>query len=94
MCSALFHVLESLPIQLKGRVVSLAIDGTSATTLLVDGASGEPLADPKLYNEAQSAEVVQRAKVSCWLGLGRMLYGPTAGMRTKPLLKFPSVASV
>lgn len=46
----------------RQRVASLAIDGTSATTLLIDAATGRCLAPPKMYNEAQSAAAVARAK--------------------------------
>lgn len=62
-CSTLFQLLQSLPPDVRAQVAAVAIDGTSATTLLLDAGTGEMLADAKLYNEAQSGEVVQRAKV-------------------------------
>lgn len=61
--SALFQLLGSLPKAVKARLAAIAIDGTSATALLVDGETGRVLAAPKMYDEAQSPEVVQRAKV-------------------------------
>ena len=61
--SVLFDLLSSLPLAARSRVASIAIDGTSATTLLLDAASGAVLAPPKLYNEAQGAEAVAAAKV-------------------------------
>ena len=42
---------------------AIAIDGTSATAMLVDRASGEVLAPAKLYNESQGADSVAWAKV-------------------------------
>lgn len=51
-----------MPSAQRQRVASLAIDGTSATTMLIDAASGRCLAPPKMYNEAQSAAAVARAK--------------------------------
>jgi len=44
------------------RVAAVAIDGTSATTMLIDEADGSPLAEPKLYNEAQDTSVVGAVK--------------------------------
>jgi hypothetical protein len=61
-CSALWQLLEAIPADQRRRIASLAIDGTSATTLLIDGDSGRCLAPPKLYNEAQPQSVVQRAR--------------------------------
>ncbi len=52
-----------MPADVRGAVAALAIDGTSATALLVDGRSGEQLAAPKLYNESQPADVVEAVKV-------------------------------
>ena len=45
------------------RVQAIAIDGTSATAMLVDGANGTVIAPVKLYNEAQGAAAVTLAKV-------------------------------
>ena len=33
------------------RVAAVAVDGTSGTVLMVDGATGEPIYPPMLYNE-------------------------------------------
>lgn len=60
--SALWRLLGSLPAEQRRHVASLAIDGTSATTLLIDGATGACLAPPKMYNDAQGADAVARAK--------------------------------
>ena len=59
---ALWQLLDAVPSAQRQRVASLAIDGTSATTMLIDAASGRCLAPPKMYNEAQSAAAVARAK--------------------------------
>ena len=60
--AALWRLLGKLPEGERARLASIAIDGTSATTLLVDGGSGEVLAPPRMYNEAQAAQAVARAK--------------------------------
>jgi hypothetical protein len=62
LCSALWQLLGAIPGDLKPRVATIAVDGTSSTALLVDGDTGRCLALPKLYNEAQAERVVQRAR--------------------------------
>ncbi|KAJ6385968.1 hypothetical protein OIU77_029017 [Salix suchowensis] len=47
-----FSLLEDIPIHLRPLVASISIDGTSATTLIVDSNTGEPLWRPFLYNES------------------------------------------
>ena len=82
-CSALFQLLRSLPAAVRARLAAIAIDGTSATTLLVDAGSGEVLAPPKMYDEMQGAEAVQRAKVgwACsFYALLRFLAGLCIGL--------------
>lgn len=60
--AALFRLFDELPAEQRARVSSVAIDGTSSTTLLIDGDTGRCLAPPKMYNEAQGAAAVARAK--------------------------------
>lgn len=60
--SALWQLLDAVPQAQRQRVASLAIDGTSATTMLINAATGRCLAPPKMYNEAQSAAAVARAE--------------------------------
>jgi len=60
---ALNDVLLSIPEELITRIVSLAFDGTSGTTMLVDGDTGESLEPPKWYNEAQSTKAQNFASV-------------------------------
>ena len=62
--AALFDLLAALDPEVMARVVSLAIDGTSATTLLLDADTGALLQPPKLYNEAQAPAIVQQVKAS------------------------------
>jgi len=50
--AGLAATLHALPSEARARVGALAIDGTSATALLVDSRSGETLAPPLLYNHA------------------------------------------
>ncbi|XP_020239437.1 D-ribulose kinase [Cajanus cajan] len=48
----LFSLLEDVPLDLRQHVVSISMDGTSATTIIVDSNTGEPLWRPYLYNES------------------------------------------
>ncbi|KAJ8763381.1 hypothetical protein K2173_002264 [Erythroxylum novogranatense] len=48
----LFSLLEDVPVHLRPLVASISIDGTSATTLIVNSNTGEPLWRPFLYNES------------------------------------------
>ena len=59
---ALFGLIAALPSELISKVEALAIDGTSSTALLCDRTTGEVLANPKLYNEAQGKEAVELAR--------------------------------
>ncbi|WIA31867.1 hypothetical protein OEZ86_002732 [Tetradesmus obliquus] len=58
----LFELVAALPQDVVANVGAVAFDGTSATAMLVDAATGRQLAPPKLYNEAQGAEAVAAAK--------------------------------
>ncbi|MBF2096982.1 MAG: FGGY-family carbohydrate kinase [Gloeomargaritaceae cyanobacterium C42_A2020_066] len=61
---ALLNLIAALPIPFKPLVTRLAIAGTSATTVLCDGA-GRPVAEPLLYNDSRAqvclAELAQVA---------------------------------
>ncbi|CAK9142067.1 unnamed protein product [Ilex paraguariensis] len=48
----LFLLLEDVPVSLRPFVASISLDGTSATTLIVDSSTGEPLSRPFLYSES------------------------------------------
>ncbi|KZV53360.1 hypothetical protein F511_06502 [Dorcoceras hygrometricum] len=50
--TTLFALLEDIPVSLRAAVASISVDGTSATTLIVDSTTGEPLCRPFLYNES------------------------------------------
>ncbi len=47
--SALWQVLEALPLEVRTAIRVIAINGTSSTVLAVDG-QGQPLGKPLLYN--------------------------------------------
>ncbi|CAG9465822.1 unnamed protein product [Pedinophyceae sp. YPF-701] len=55
---AMVTLVTSVPEEVRARVGSVAIDGTSGTTILVDIDTGDVLAEPKMYFEAQPAEAV------------------------------------
>ncbi|CAN4119723.1 unnamed protein product [Withania somnifera] len=48
----LFLILDDVPVSLRPVVASIAIDGTSATTIIIDSRNEEPLSRPFLYNES------------------------------------------
>ncbi|MGI0487293.1 FGGY-family carbohydrate kinase [Pantanalinema rosaneae CENA516] len=48
----LFTLIQQLPESVRGRLRAIAINGTSSTVLLCD-ASGQPLTEPLLYNDAR-----------------------------------------
>jgi hypothetical protein len=62
----LYELISSIPAELRAELASIAIDGTSATAMLLDKASGQVLAPAKLYNESQPEGSVAAAKVGCW----------------------------
>ncbi|GJN07680.1 hypothetical protein PR202_ga25528 [Eleusine coracana subsp. coracana] len=49
---ALFHLLSDIAPVHRSSISSISIDGTSATTLIVDRKNGDLLAGPFLYNES------------------------------------------
>jgi sugar (pentulose or hexulose) kinase len=59
----LFELITRLPPDVTRVIQAVAFDGTSATALLVDAATGRVLAPAKLYNEAQGGDAVDMAKV-------------------------------
>ncbi|KAL1563961.1 D-ribulose kinase [Salvia divinorum] len=50
--TTLYSLLEDIPVSLRPSVASISIDGTSATTMIVDRETGEPLCRPFLYNQS------------------------------------------
>lgn len=59
---AIFHLVSDIPNDIKSEIASIAIDGTSATAVLIDGTTGEMMTYPKMYNEAQDKDIVQLVK--------------------------------
>ncbi len=59
----LFELICGLPPAVRSQVSAIAIDGTSATAMLVDRTTGKVLAPTKLYNESQGPDSVAQAKV-------------------------------
>ncbi|XP_071935392.1 D-ribulose kinase-like isoform X2 [Coffea arabica] len=48
----LFSLLEDVPVSLRSNIASISVDGTSATTMIIDGKTGESLSKPFLYNDS------------------------------------------
>jgi hypothetical protein len=59
----LFELVGAIPAELRAQLASIAIDGTSATAVLLDRRGGAVLAPAKLYNEAQPVQAMAAAKV-------------------------------
>ncbi|MDY6896642.1 MAG: FGGY family carbohydrate kinase, partial [Cyanobacteriota bacterium] len=59
--TALFILLEQVNRELREEVTRIAINGTSSTVLLCDGA-GNPVDAPLLYNDARGAGMRERLK--------------------------------
>ena len=65
--------MEALPPDVRSNITSLAVDGTSATALLVDRDTREFLAPPLMYYMAQSQEYVEAVRVSLLYLIRRVL---------------------
>jgi sugar (pentulose or hexulose) kinase len=55
---ALFALIEQIPQEIRRRIKAIAIDGTSSTVLLCD-ATGQPITEPLMYNDARGVEVMK-----------------------------------
>lgn len=56
--TALFVLIEQIPREIRGEIKAIAIDGTSSTVLLCD-TSGQPIAEPLMYNDGRGIEVME-----------------------------------
>lgn len=59
--TALFNLIAKIPSELRRQTRAIAIDGTSATTLLCDR-QGKPITSPLLYNDGRGAEIIEKLK--------------------------------
>jgi sugar (pentulose or hexulose) kinase len=59
--SALYELLEQLPIQIAPGIGAIAINGTSATVILCD-AQGHPLTEPLIYNDGRGRVVLDQVR--------------------------------
>ena len=59
--TALFSLLEQLPVEIRQQLSAIAINGTSSTVLICD-AQGIPLDQPILYNDARGLAVIEQVK--------------------------------
>jgi D-ribulokinase len=55
---ALFALIEQIPQEIRRGIKAIAIDGTSSTVLLCD-ATGQPITEPLMYNDARGVEVME-----------------------------------
>jgi xylulokinase len=56
--TALFRLLDSLPVDYRRQVEAIAINGTSSTVLLCN-AGGDAIASPLLYNDTQALSALE-----------------------------------
>jgi sugar (pentulose or hexulose) kinase len=59
--SALFAMLEQIPLDLRQAMGAIAINGTSSTVMLCSS-GGEPVGTPLLYNDACGASVLEQVR--------------------------------
>lgn len=59
--TALFSLLEQLPLELRQKTEAIAIDGTSSTVLLCD-AMGNPIVTPLLYHDDRGIAVMEQLR--------------------------------
>lgn len=59
--TALLTLIDQIPQQLRSKICSIAIDGTSSTVLLCD-AIGKPVDEPLMYNDGRGIEVMETLK--------------------------------
>lgn len=59
--TALFTLLEQLPVEIRQQLRAIAINGTSSTVLICDD-QGIPLDQPILYNDARGRLVMEQVK--------------------------------
>jgi xylulokinase len=57
----LCHQIQNIPTDIKRKVASLSINGTSSTVLLCDS-SGNPVTAPILYNDARGIDCLETIK--------------------------------
>ncbi|KAM3091549.1 FGGY-family carbohydrate kinase [Phormidesmis sp. 146-35] len=59
--NTLFHLIDQIPKALRSQIRAIAINGTSSTVLLCDQ-TGDPIAEPLLYNDDRAATVLDDVK--------------------------------
>jgi D-ribulokinase len=57
----LFTLIEQIPKEIRGEIKAIAINGTSSTILLCD-ATGQPIAEPLMYNDGRGVEVMDKLR--------------------------------
>ncbi|MBZ0090610.1 MAG: carbohydrate kinase, partial [Sulfuricellaceae bacterium] len=75
--TALFQLLEQIPVHHRQNIKAIAIDGTSATALLCD-ADMHPLCPPLLYNDSRAA--AQAGQLAAIAPPGHTVLGATSSL--------------
>lgn len=61
--TAMFALIEQLPSDIRRKIISIAIDGTSSTVLLCDRA-GKPIDEALMYNDGRAVAVMEQLRAS------------------------------
>ena len=77
---ALWTSLENIPRETRERIVSVAIDGTSSTVIIVHPESGEPLYKAMMYNEKFEVGAQYLASESCRVPDGHVTRSSTSAL--------------
>ena len=77
---ALWTSLENIPRETRERIVSVAIDGTSGTVIIVHPESGEPLYKAMMYNEKFEVGAQYLASESCRVPDGHVTRSSTSAL--------------
>lgn len=90
--TALLHLLMGIPVELRRRIATIALNGTSSTVLLCNGA-GQPITEPLLYNDASAAAVLNQVRaiappdhvvISATSSLSKLLWWQAQGITATP----------
>ena len=86
---ALWTSLENIPRQTRERIVSVAIDGTSGTIIIVHPDSGKPLYKAMMYNEKFEAGAQHLASERYRVPDGHVTRSSTSAL-SKPRITSPT----
>ncbi len=75
--TALFNLIDQIPVRARLQIKAIALDGTSGTVLLCDP-RGRPLCEPLLYNDGRAID--QAKALEDLAPLGHVVLSPTSSL--------------